>query len=362
MKELVRACSIEEHRPEDEDQLVPQLFVRDQPCDHCVLVLTGRLQVVATAENFVSEAGPYKIIGSEALVNTRYKPSFSTAVLEETRLIRIRRSQYRQMIEGKHITDFKDQAKGDAAKAGEMASAASPRNRASGPPRRITRSDSSGNLKLEVAAAGGRWQRGGLQLEVEAAEDEALASANAAYDQHVDTPRLPPTASGRPGPLFWVSSVGQDMDAVGVDGAYGAYDNPLTGAGGEVIEEDLLGEVSSNGGSTTDSPGRFAASDSPASGGVLSPGSTGSSGRRRISGRLQKAAPIDLEEDGPPPVLALGPAAPVTPAAQTGSSKAGSIAGVIEDILDSGGGLDSGGASHRRPAGLSLEVASEQEI
>eukprot|EP01051_Picozoa_sp_SAG22_P012084 SAG22_NODE_1226_length_5115_cov_1.930024_3_plen_97_part_00 len=65
MKDLVRAASIEEHKPEEEGQLVPQLFVRGQPCDHCVLVLTGRLKVVATDENFVSEAGPYRILGAE---------------------------------------------------------------------------------------------------------------------------------------------------------------------------------------------------------------------------------------------------------------------------------------------------------
>ena len=87
MKELVRAASIEEHKPEEEGQLVPQLFVRGQPCDHCVLVLTGRLQVVATADNFVSEAGPYRCARTAPLVLSHHAAQVGHRTMSELTIL-----------------------------------------------------------------------------------------------------------------------------------------------------------------------------------------------------------------------------------------------------------------------------------
>jgi hypothetical protein len=139
LQELVQACSIEAHKldPETEtgDFTNPELYTRHQPAAYCVLVLTGRLQVVATDDGFVSEAGPYKTLAAEALTvmdGEEYVPDFSTTVLEDTRLIRIMRSQYQELVLGRPITDFKDRGAGAAARAGDDAAANSPRVRAAG--------------------------------------------------------------------------------------------------------------------------------------------------------------------------------------------------------------------------------------
>eukprot|EP01051_Picozoa_sp_SAG22_P012083 SAG22_NODE_1226_length_5115_cov_1.930024_2_plen_298_part_00 len=287
-----------------------------------------------------------------ALNNPNYRPSFSTAVLEETRLIRIRRSQYRQMVDGKPITDFKSQTASEAAKAGEQAASASPRNRSQAAfgdqavRRSLTRSDSSGNLKF--AASMSRVQR---KISEKSLSDEAAADARASAEAkaavaaaatdsggggaadktygtppHIDTPRVRSSPMGGggdgeegtplSGPLF-------------PPAAAETVDNPLNRGGG-VIEESSF-EGSDGGGSERSS------ADSPR----LSAGSGGASpgGRRRLGGRLQKVSSAD-DEDG-----------------QSGDDSPSSSPGPLQ----LGQPADIGQTPHR-PMSLTLEAEAEEEI
>ena len=85
-------------------------------CYHCLLfacqplpplrpnavVLSGRLKITAGAESFVSEAGAFSVLAADALTApmlTPYVTDFTAAVMEHTRLVRITRDLYRQMLD-----------------------------------------------------------------------------------------------------------------------------------------------------------------------------------------------------------------------------------------------------------------------
>lgn len=64
------------------------LFRKGEISDHMILVLTGKMIVLAGRDRFRSEAGPWTILGADALVmpsGSRYTPDFSAYIA--TRLV-----------------------------------------------------------------------------------------------------------------------------------------------------------------------------------------------------------------------------------------------------------------------------------
>lgn len=80
----------------DEDD--PEIFIykRGVPSFNAYLILNGRLKITAGCDGFVSEAGPWTLLGVHALVDDLYAPDFTARVLEKpARLLRISRKFYR---------------------------------------------------------------------------------------------------------------------------------------------------------------------------------------------------------------------------------------------------------------------------
>lgn len=63
------------------------------------LIIHGRLQIHAGDEGFVSEAGPWTLLGLKALSSNLYAPDYTARVIERpTRLLRISKKLYRDMV------------------------------------------------------------------------------------------------------------------------------------------------------------------------------------------------------------------------------------------------------------------------
>lgn len=104
-KQLLATCCIEQlnrgendGRPETADGL---LYEKGRVCDFFLLMLEGRLEVKAGAEQFHIELGPWKSVGSAALLKEDYVADFNACVVSETaRFLKITRSDYRRALEG----------------------------------------------------------------------------------------------------------------------------------------------------------------------------------------------------------------------------------------------------------------------
>jgi len=106
-KRLLRTCTIEQlnrgendGRPETGDGL---LYQKGRACDFFLLVLEGRLEVHAGAEDFHLEIGPWKTLGAKALLagDQDYVADFDARVISETaRFLKIARPGYLAAREG----------------------------------------------------------------------------------------------------------------------------------------------------------------------------------------------------------------------------------------------------------------------
>mmetsp|Transcript_1385 Transcript_1385/g.1831 ORF Transcript_1385/g.1831 Transcript_1385/m.1831 type:complete len:391 (-) Transcript_1385:142-1314(-) len=81
------------------DRVSPKdiVYNRNEPADFAVLVLGGKLTVLAGKDGFRSEAGPWTVLGADALVSKakEYRPDFSAHVATDTvRLVYIQRADY----------------------------------------------------------------------------------------------------------------------------------------------------------------------------------------------------------------------------------------------------------------------------
>lgn len=84
----------EEEDDDDNDDIF--IYKRGVPSFNAYLILNGRLEITAGCDGFVSEAGPWTLLGVHALVDDLYAPDFSARVLEKpARLLRISRKFYR---------------------------------------------------------------------------------------------------------------------------------------------------------------------------------------------------------------------------------------------------------------------------
>lgn len=72
------------------------IYKRGVPSINAYLILNGRLEIKAGADGFISEAGPWTLLGVHALVDDLYAPDFTARVLEKpARLLRLSRKFYR---------------------------------------------------------------------------------------------------------------------------------------------------------------------------------------------------------------------------------------------------------------------------
>ena len=83
------------------------LFRKGESCDYMILVLTGKLIVLAGRDRFRSEAGPWTILGADALVmpeDSSYTPDFSAYIATETlRCVRISREEFQKAKSGEKV-------------------------------------------------------------------------------------------------------------------------------------------------------------------------------------------------------------------------------------------------------------------
>ena len=83
------------------------LFRKGECCDSMILVLTGKLIVLAGRDRFRSEAGPWTILGADALVmpsGGAYTPDFSAYIATETlRCIRVSREEFQKARSGEKV-------------------------------------------------------------------------------------------------------------------------------------------------------------------------------------------------------------------------------------------------------------------
>mmetsp|Transcript_17252 Transcript_17252/g.56065 ORF Transcript_17252/g.56065 Transcript_17252/m.56065 type:complete len:874 (-) Transcript_17252:45-2666(-) len=96
--DLKRASKAHADKPRSEDVV----FERAEPADYAVLVLSGKLSVLAGKDKFRAEAGPWTVLGADALVtppDEHYVPDFSAHVATETaRLVYIHRADYARAV------------------------------------------------------------------------------------------------------------------------------------------------------------------------------------------------------------------------------------------------------------------------
>lgn len=74
------------------------IYTRGVPTKNAYLIINGRLEICAGNDGFISEAGPWTLLGVRALTEDIYAPDFTARVIERpARLLRISRKLYRVM-------------------------------------------------------------------------------------------------------------------------------------------------------------------------------------------------------------------------------------------------------------------------
>mmetsp|Transcript_47293 Transcript_47293/g.34578 ORF Transcript_47293/g.34578 Transcript_47293/m.34578 type:complete len:132 (+) Transcript_47293:1174-1569(+) len=74
------------------------IYKKGEQSDEFYLILKGKILVCSGQEGFFIELSSFNFLGSEALTNDRYAPDFSAKAIEKTRLIRIKRLDYRKAL------------------------------------------------------------------------------------------------------------------------------------------------------------------------------------------------------------------------------------------------------------------------
>eukprot|EP01029_Cantina_marsupialis_P012982 TRINITY_DN2879_c0_g1_i2.p1 TRINITY_DN2879_c0_g1~~TRINITY_DN2879_c0_g1_i2.p1 ORF type:complete len:503 (+),score=170.14 TRINITY_DN2879_c0_g1_i2:400-1908(+) len=67
---------------------------------HCTLILSGKIKILAGREAFECEAGPWRVLAAEALVEEEgtYVPDFSATLMEDVRCLRIARHDFLHLL------------------------------------------------------------------------------------------------------------------------------------------------------------------------------------------------------------------------------------------------------------------------
>lgn len=86
--------------PGDSGQPDIMIYSRGVPTKNAYLIINGRIEIRAGSDGFISEAGPWTLLGVRALTDDIYAPDFTARVSERpARLLRIPRKLYRMMVQ-----------------------------------------------------------------------------------------------------------------------------------------------------------------------------------------------------------------------------------------------------------------------
>lgn len=95
MRLFVRQSHCETKWPSRDEKNPLVLWRKGEEIDHCYLILgDGPLDVEVSSQNFVSECGPWTLLGVEALTDPLYKPDFTLRVMHSVRLLRMNRADH----------------------------------------------------------------------------------------------------------------------------------------------------------------------------------------------------------------------------------------------------------------------------
>lgn len=76
------------------------IYTRGVPTKNAYLIINGKLEISAGSDGFISEAGPWTLLGVHALTDDIYAPDFTARVIERpARLLRVPRRLYRLMLQ-----------------------------------------------------------------------------------------------------------------------------------------------------------------------------------------------------------------------------------------------------------------------
>ena len=89
---------------QDSNAKMNTIYHANQPSDEFYLIIKGKVLVCSGKEGFYLELSSFNVIGVDALTNDRYTPDFSAKAIEKTRLLRVKRGEYRKaLMSGKNI-------------------------------------------------------------------------------------------------------------------------------------------------------------------------------------------------------------------------------------------------------------------
>ncbi|GJQ14148.1 hypothetical protein GpartN1_g5939.t1 [Galdieria partita] len=104
---MLESCQVVEFHEDTEEFRVTSpsnrvahlVFKRGVPAVEAILIIYGKLKITAGSEGFVSEVGPWTLLGIRALLDEIYAPDFTAEILEyPLRVIKIHRRWYRQAL------------------------------------------------------------------------------------------------------------------------------------------------------------------------------------------------------------------------------------------------------------------------
>lgn len=81
------------------DKEVHQIFTRGKPSESFILILSGKVEVVTGADNFISENGPWSWIGLRALTTPDFVPDFDCKATRQVSYLLITRTEFISTIE-----------------------------------------------------------------------------------------------------------------------------------------------------------------------------------------------------------------------------------------------------------------------
>eukprot|EP00871_Galdieria_phlegrea_P001747 jgi/Galph1/2573/GphlegSOOS_G1248.1 len=104
---MLESCQVVEYLGNESQSMssevvcVPHLiFKKGVPAVEAVLIIHGKLRIIAGAEGFVSQVGSWTLLGLRAVLDDLYAPDFTAEIVEyPLRLLKIYRRWYRQAIQ-----------------------------------------------------------------------------------------------------------------------------------------------------------------------------------------------------------------------------------------------------------------------
>lgn len=71
---------------------------KGKECDHFTLILSGKIEVIFGEDKFVSEMGPWSLMGERALTKEKFIPDFDARVARDTSIVKIAKKDFIEII------------------------------------------------------------------------------------------------------------------------------------------------------------------------------------------------------------------------------------------------------------------------